>query len=55
MFLLHGTADKTAPPQEMTEMEEALHRVDVPVKTLWLKGRTTDGWVLRPTLRALRA
>src|SRR4051812_22652870 len=40
MFLLHGTADKTAPPQEMTEMEEALHRVNVRVKTLWLKGRT---------------
>jgi dipeptidyl aminopeptidase/acylaminoacyl peptidase len=44
MFLLHGTADTTAPPQEMTEMEEALHRAGVPVKTLWLKG-ANHGWL----------
>jgi dipeptidyl aminopeptidase/acylaminoacyl peptidase len=44
MFLLHGTADTTAPPQEMTEMEEALHRANVPVKTLWLKG-ANHGWL----------
>src|SRR5258707_11761381 len=44
MFLLHGTADTTAPPQEMTEMEEALHRASVPVKTLWLKG-ANHGWL----------
>jgi acetyl esterase/lipase len=44
MFLLHGTADTTAPPKEMTEMEEALHRVGVPIKTLWLKG-SNHGWL----------
>jgi dipeptidyl aminopeptidase/acylaminoacyl peptidase len=44
MFLLHGTADTTAPPQEMIEMEEALHRAGVPVKTLWLKG-ANHGWL----------
>ena len=47
MFLLHGTADTTAPPQEMIEMEEALRRAGVPVKTLWLKG-ANHGW-LGPT------
>jgi acetyl esterase/lipase len=44
MFLLHGMADTTAPPQEMTEMEEALRRAGVPVKTLWLKG-AHHGWL----------
>lgn len=44
MFLLHGTADTTAPPQEMTEMEEALKRVGIPVRTLWLKG-ANHGWI----------
>jgi len=44
MFLLHGTADTTAPPHEMTEMEEALQRAGVPVKTLWLKG-ANHGWL----------
>jgi dipeptidyl aminopeptidase/acylaminoacyl peptidase len=53
MFLLHGTADTTAPPQEMTEMEEALHRAGVPVKTLWLKG-ANHGW-LGATPNATRA
>jgi hypothetical protein len=28
----------------MAEMEEALHRVGVPVKTLWLKG-ANHGWL----------
>ncbi|HEX9201327.1 MAG TPA: prolyl oligopeptidase family serine peptidase, partial [Acidobacteriaceae bacterium] len=53
MFLLHGTADTTAPPQEMTEMEEALHRASVPVKILWLKG-ANHGW-LGATPNATRA
>jgi acetyl esterase/lipase len=53
MFLLHGTADTTAPPQEMTEMEEALHRAGVPLKTLWLKG-ANHGW-LGATPNATRA
>jgi dipeptidyl aminopeptidase/acylaminoacyl peptidase len=53
MFLLHGTADTTAPPQEMTEMEEALHRAGVPVKTLWLQG-ANHGW-LGATPNATRA
>ena len=44
IFLLHGTADTTAPPQEMTEMEESLHLAGVPVKTLWLKG-ASHGWL----------
>jgi acetyl esterase/lipase len=44
IFLLHGTADTTAPPQEMTEMEESLHLAGVPVKTLWLKG-ANHGWL----------
>jgi acetyl esterase/lipase len=44
MFLLHGTADTTAPPLEMTEMEEALHRAGVPVKTMWLQA-ANHGWL----------
>jgi hypothetical protein len=37
----------------MTEMEEALHRAGVPVKTLWLKG-ANHGW-LGATPNATRA
>ena len=44
MFLLHGTADTTAPPQEMIEMEESLKRAGIPVRTLWLKG-ANHGWI----------
>ena len=44
MFLLHGTADTTAPPQEMTEMEDTLKRAGIPVRTLWLKG-ANHGWI----------
>lgn len=54
MVRLHGTADTTAPPQEMTEMEEALLRADVLVKALWLK-RANHGWLGATPIRLLQA
>jgi acetyl esterase/lipase len=44
MLLIHGSADQTAPPEQMTAMGERLRAAKAPVETLMIPG-VDHGWI----------